>query len=393
MPSNIHSDRAHSVHGASSASRWMACPASVKLIEKSPPQKSSHYAAEGTCAHELAEVAILQEKPCSDFIGETFEGWEVTEEMADYVQTYVDYVQAAAKRPNTDILIEERFDLSHIREGMFGSNDACVLEFMGTLEVIDLKYGKGIPVSPENNKQLMYYALGAVHGSDFKDVKLTIIQPRVEDPIKSWTTTIDRLLEFEQELGRAVDETLKPDAKATTGDHCRFCAAKAICTAQRRDVQEISRVDFQNAEPVTEASLPAPSDMDEQMLNKVLNHSKSIKEWIDSVGAYAQHRLENGHYVKGYKLVRGRANRKVESETELQMALGDGIYEKKLKGIGKLEKEFGKKEVADFLYKPEPKLTMAPEHDKRAEVEVTSSINDFNSTPIDKGDNFDNFNF
>lgn len=392
MQNNVHSERAHSVHGASSAERWMACPASVKLIEKAPPQKSSPYAAEGTCAHELAEVALLQDKPCTDFIGEKFEGWEVTEEMADYVQIYVDYVRKASEGEHKEAVIEEKFDLSHIREGMFGSNDACIMEFMGTLEVIDLKYGKGIPVSPEENKQLMYYALGAAYGSDFKEIKLTIIQPRVEDPIKSWTTTIDRLLRFEKELGDAVDATLQPQAKAKTGPHCRFCAAKAICTAKREEAQALARVDFEKATPIGNGALPAPKDMDEQTLNRILTHSKDVKEWLDSVAAYAQHRLENGHYVKGYKLVRGRSNRKVESEVELHMAYGDDIYTKKLKTLAELKKIAGK-DLDQFLYKPEGKLTMAPEHDKRPEVEVNSAINDFNESPIDKGDNFDNFEF
>lgn len=376
----------------------MACPASIKMEEKAPPAKESPYAAEGTCAHELAEAALIQDKPCTDFIGQEFEGWEVTEEMAEYVQIYVDYVREAAEGPNKDVLIEERFDLSHIREDMFGSNDACILEQFGTLEVIDLKYGKGIPVSPEENKQLMYYALGAISGGDFAEVKLTIIQPRVEDPIKSWTTTVDRLNKFADELGLAVDATKKSDAEIVTGTHCRFCKAKAICSGKLEQARDIAKLDFGKASPVQKGSLPAPALMDEQTLKKVLDHTRDIQDWLEAVNAYAKARLENGDNVEGYKLVEGRSFRKVESETELHIAFGDDIYNKKLKTLKDLRKICGN-DLDQFLTKPKGKPTMVPEHDKRPAIETSSAINDFN-LPNDKGNtstaeggSFDNFNF
>ena len=61
------------------------------------------------------------------------------------------------------------------------------------------------------------------------------------------------------------------------------------------------------------------------------------------------------------------------------MAFGDEIYEQKLLGVGKLEKKFGKAEVADYFYKPEAGLTLVHHTDKKPEVEVNSTINDFDS--------------
>ena len=356
-----------------------------------PPEKESPFAAEGTCAHELAEAALVQEKPCSDFIGDTFEGWEVTEEMAEYVQTYVDYVRKASEGENKDVIIEERFDLSHIREGMFGSNDACIMEQYGTLEVIDLKYGKGVTVSPEENKQLMYYAIGAAHGGDFKDVKLTIIQPRVEDPIKSWTTSMDRLRKFEGELGVAVDAT-KVASDPVVGDHCRFCRAKAICSAKMDQAREIAKVDFQATVPIAKESLPSPESLTVENLHKILRHSKEVTDWLKSVQEYAKHRLENGHYIEGYKLVEGRTNRKIENEEELHMAYGDDIYNKKLKTLKDLKAIAGK-DLDQFLYKPKGGPTMVPEDDKRPAIEVESAQDALLNAPNNKSDNFDNFDF
>lgn len=54
-----------------------------------------------------------------------------------------------------------------------------------TIEIIDLKYGKGVPVDAYLNPQLMLYALGAVDKYDiiyeFETVRMTIIQPRLDN--------------------------------------------------------------------------------------------------------------------------------------------------------------------------------------------------------------------
>ena len=394
----LHSERSHSKWSASSSSRWMACPASVELIEKAPPQKSSPYAAEGTCAHELAEKALLGSGNCMDYVGETFEGYEVTEEMANYVQHYVNYISnIMRKNPSNSLLIEEKFNLDFIREGLYGSNDACILEPFGTLEIIDLKYGKGIEVEAKDNKQLMYYALGAAYGQDFEKIKLTIIQPRIQQSTKSHTITMKELEQFAEELGKAVDATKEENPTISAGSHCFFCPAKGICPEQRKAVQKTTLMDFEADTVKTEKSLPSPDTMKESVLANVLDHSDTIKKWLDSVKSYAVARLEAGEPIKGYKLVHGRANRKVRSETELKMAFGEDIYEKKLLGIGKLEKKFGKSEVADFLYKPEPPVTLAKSNDKRPSIkrEKINMAEEFGleETSSNKDNNFDNFDF
>jgi len=389
--------RGHSVVGASSAERWMNCKGSNNLIRLAPPQKESAYASEGSCAHELAEHALKNSGICADYVGMEWEGHTVDEEMAEYVQVYVDYVLKASKGDCKDLIIEESFDLNFIREGMFGSNDAIVMEFMGTLEVIDLKYGKGKEVFAKDNKQLMYYALGCAHGQDFDKVKMTIVQPRIGDPIKSHTIPMKELEAFGEELGKAVDDTRKEDAPLKAGEHCFFCPAKAICSEQRKSVQELAKMDFALAEVKTEKSLPEAKSLDDATLQNILDNADQVKKWLDSVKAYAMHTLEAGGTVAGYKLVHGRVNRKVQSETELKMAFGDEIYEQKLLGIGKLEKKFGKKEIAEFLYKPEPKLSMAKMNDKREQVFVNGILNDFTIeaevATREHNDNFDNYNF
>ena len=51
---NDHSTREHALLSASSAHRWLNCPASAVAAE-AYPQQDTEYTREGTLAHEVAE--------------------------------------------------------------------------------------------------------------------------------------------------------------------------------------------------------------------------------------------------------------------------------------------------------------------------------------------------
>ena len=111
----VHADRAHASLGASSASRWMACPGSVRLSE-GMPNISSDYAREGTAAHELAEMCLRQGKPASAFLEQEIEGFEVTEDMAE-----------AVPDPSTQLVFittshDTRFDASGVIRPLLGGD-------------------------------------------------------------------------------------------------------------------------------------------------------------------------------------------------------------------------------------------------------------------------------
>ena len=50
-----HSAREHALLSASSAHRWLACPASAMAAE-AYPNEQTEFTREGTLAHEVAEV-------------------------------------------------------------------------------------------------------------------------------------------------------------------------------------------------------------------------------------------------------------------------------------------------------------------------------------------------
>ena len=183
----------HKKFSASAMKRIIGCPASVKECETAPPSKSSKYAEEGTYAHSVAE-AILKGEPhdCKD------------EGMLAYVKLYTDYVleQSAGK----SLLIEQKFALDFIHKDLGGTNDACIIDPFNTLEIVDLKYGAGVPVEVEDNPQLLTYAVGALWNEslgrlddEFQKVIVTIVQPRCiheDGPIRSKEYSFQEVEEF-----------------------------------------------------------------------------------------------------------------------------------------------------------------------------------------------------
>ena len=92
-----HSERAHALLSASGANRWLACTPSAKLEEQYGERKSSPYAAEGTLAHELAELYlrrdVLNNISDNDFelkLEEIMSNEFFSDEMVEAVAMYTD---------------------------------------------------------------------------------------------------------------------------------------------------------------------------------------------------------------------------------------------------------------------------------------------------------------
>lgn len=328
---------AHSNLGASSAYRWMECPASVRFLAENPQLKreGGFFADEGTAAHELAEKILKRTETAScginflkkEYVGQKFgpkKDIPVTAEMVDHVMVYVDEI--LKERSNTDykeIYIESKVDLTFIHEGMFGTNDAIVVRPFQKITVYDLKYGAGVAVEVEDNSQMMYYALGAAHKFkfDFTEVEMVVVQPRCEHhegPVRRVTISMAELLIFAEELKLAVAKTKEPKAEFASGKHCRFCDAKPVCPKLRNDNYAVARADFAAPEVV----LPAPELLTNSELVKVLEASATISDWAKSVAEYAHEQAKKGKMIPGYKLVEKRGHRRWKYD--------DAVIEKKL---------------------------------------------------------------
>ena len=93
-----HADRNHALLSASGAYRWLNCPGSARLEDKFEDEPSV-YAAEGTLAHEMAELKIIKyfttDLRPSEFkkrINELKKNELDSAEMDRYTNEYRDYI-------------------------------------------------------------------------------------------------------------------------------------------------------------------------------------------------------------------------------------------------------------------------------------------------------------
>ena len=386
------SNSVHSRLSASGAHRWMNCPGSVVLSEKVPQQESSIYAREGTAAHKLCEQCLALDMMPQDFIGEKVEDFEITEEMAEAVKAYVDFVKAVAPyrmitSKGCALQLEVKFSLPEYHKDIAGTAD-CVVTYRGsnTIIVADYKHGKGVVVEPENNPQLMIYALGAakVAGLTEGRIRIVVVQPRAYhesgEVVRGWWTTVEELKAWaEKELKPAAEKASGESSYLETGDYCRFCRGSAVCPKMRDKALEVAKAEFNK--PV----FPEPKTLTVEEISKALTFAEMMSNWLKGVKAYAQGVLESGEEVPGFKLVAKRSNRKWVSDEEAEELLinfiGEDAYEKKLLSVAKAEKALKNNgldisDIEDLWEKPDNGLVIAPVSDKRTAVK-SSAVLDF----------------
>lgn len=379
-----HKERAHAKLSASGASRWATCPGSVQM-EDGIPDKESVYAQEGTLAHEMSELKLKHyldpkgfgKRKLNAAIKKLKENELYQAEMDSYTDTYVDFIKekALSFSSNPYIEIEKRVDFSRWVDGGFGTCD-CVLIHGSTLSIIDLKYGKGVPVSSEQNEQLILYALGAYDAFNLiynlDKIELNIVQPRINN-FSTWEISLTELLlwgdyfKVQAEKALGGNGELVPSAKA-----CKFCKARDICTARAEN----------NLSLESEIKLK-PNEIPKDKLYEYISRGEDIAKWVADLKAYALDMCLKGEDVKGLKAVAGRTSRSWTNQDEAINKLIEGgideaiIYDKVPLTLAKLEKALGKQQfttlVGDLVVTSEGKPTLVFENDKRPAI--TNTVN------------------
>jgi len=367
----------HSLNSPSSFARRIGCPGSANM-ERDLPNETSVYAAEGTAAHALGELCLLDGSNPKDHEGTTITNddgskFEVCGDMVSAVTEYVDYCRALAG----DHLIEHKFSLKFLGDDEKGTSDFTAVKD-GILHVVDYKHGRGVSVEAENNVQGLCYALGAAEhfkDADWSVVRITIVQPRAyheKGGIRSWDVTRAEMIEYAMDFAYYARLTEEEDAPLDVGDWCMFCKAKPRCPAQMEFAQKVLDMDFK--EP-TSKPVPVEFLSDETVLDIVFNKVKIIEKWCSSMKDYAQKRAEAKEPIKGSKLVATRSvsmwGDKDAAEKLLSNEYGDRIYEKKFMSAPKVKKLLGKKEfekLEHMVDKVSTGVTLVPESDPRKSV-------------------------
>lgn len=250
----------HSILSFSGRKRWKSCPISVQM-SKGMSDSSGPAAAEGTCAHTVAEHYVKQHfalpgapaagavapdqvpPPWLDLKGDTPQRWNET--LRHHGRGYRDFIKSRIPAGATDVavVVEMRVAIGSISPDLFGTADCLVLyrlDGVWHLIVVDYKYGFAdvdVGTYDEPNEQLAAYAVAAAEALGEKGIRpeklaLAVYQPRRPLAAPSQTLALDAAwLAIERaKLVREVAAVANPGAPVP-GDHCRYCKGKPKCPA------------------------------------------------------------------------------------------------------------------------------------------------------------------
>lgn len=256
----------HTVASPSALHRLMRCPGSAVLC-KSVPEQSSKYAEEGTLFHSVMEYILkskLGEQVTNKWIRMYIETYSTIVLEKEAVDEMVDCVQGATQWFNlnfvnaTQIIAETRLPM-YYSDRDYGTADVIVL-FDDRLVIVDWKYGKGVDVSPNNNPQLISYAVSAlkylssqhIDIRKFKEIETIIYQPRIYtgETVKSYKYAMQELVQQSKIIKEAVDKVYALYSKSANSkivkenlsaseEACKFCPAKMICKAYAKQGTEL----------------------------------------------------------------------------------------------------------------------------------------------------------
>lgn len=442
------SDTEHARFSPSKMERILSCPGSLAL-EETCPDRVSKYAAEGTAAHTLGQWALTDGK----FYTRAYQGriieviekqgtpqetrleFEADEDMCEYVQMYVDDIQKRIEAfelqgAKVTLLVEQRIDISRVLgvPGQFGTADCVLLVEFNTgktlLVVIDLKYGMGVEVVAEGNKQLKTYGAGTldtyeiVH--DIDRVLLVINMPRL-GYVSEWELSADELRAFGDELKQGATLALANieifketrDARTLTlspGEkQCRFCRAKGMCPqlateALGRVVAPVATVDdFDDLTAlggeVKKCVAQSTAKIDEGVVTKeqlaeFMDAADMVEDWLKGVRARVEVELyESGNapgIIPGWMLGEGRRGHRawksvvaVEDTMKSMRLKTEDMYTRKIISPAQAEKFFKGNarrwnKLKEMIFQPEGNPSVVRDSDaKRKRLVVKPAVDSF----------------
>lgn len=384
----------HAILSPSAAHRWLHCTPAPR-VEAEFPETTSEYAEEGRLAHSVCELAakkkftVMNNRTYNSRLKKLKADPKWDDEMLSTAATYVEHLTEHAMRFEHApyVALEVQVDITDYAPEAFGTCD-CVMIGGDELIITDYKHGKGVPVSAQDNPQMLLYALGAlklyrpIYGDMIRRVSTYIDQPRLGS-YDGASMTVEELL--------AWGESIKPKAAAAfmgtgefaPGEWCRFCRAKAKCRARAN--QNTALKDFKDCIPLGR-SIPMQAEYDatgfkpsncltDEEIGTLLVRAEGLVAWYNDLKEYALAACLNGKTIPGWKAVEGRSTRAwTDQDAALEALMAGGveeaiIYDRVPKTLAQLEKVIGKQRfgelVGGMITKSPGKPALAAESDKR----------------------------
>lgn len=396
--------RAHASLSPSSASGWMTCP-DYPNANDGLPDDESEFAREGTIAHEISENCLAHDFEPHDFIGmkTRHKEWsfEWTADDSELLQPGIDWTR---EQPGK-FFGEHQVDLSRwLGDGQFGTLDRGIVA-PDLITIADLKWGRGIPVSPVRNKQLRIYALGfwwnvARHHSKATDFRIVIDQPRNSAGGGEWRTTLDELLAFGEEAMRAAEATRAPNPpRVASYDGCLWCKRRqqppsepgALSGCKTYDAFNLALIsaEFEDLDGGEFDDLQVPCNLTPDRRAYLLRHRSMLDRWLDGIHADTLRDALGGQDAGGLKAVAGKQGRRVFADKDkakgaLVPLLGDRSFNMVLitptEAGRRISSEDYGKFIAPHVKRADPKPILVPVEDERPALLTADEFEDLPET-------------
>lgn len=411
----------HALFSPSSGHKWIRCTGALAM-EVGFPNTTNKSAEQGTAAHELASWALTDGRySCAAYVGRvTANEWEVTEEMAEATQVYVDAIRARVEEYRTagavsvHLYVENRVDLSDVVgiPDQFGTSDSIFLvewaDGTWLIGVEDFKFGYRI-VTAEENEQLMLYVLAALYQygivGNFTRARMVIHQPNREH-VSDWECDVDTLLEFgavARAKAQAASKLMgKPKGSLlpflTPGDkQCQYCKAAGTCPALGKWASDLVSNEFAN---LTEANILTPleknlpalgEEKQAETLGLYLRAMPLLEIFCKGVLTAAEVFMFAGGKIAGFKVVAGKKGRRswgsnaaeAEAAMKAMRLKQEEMYSFKLISPTQAEKVLKKesprrwKKLQDLVVQSEGQPSIAEDADNREPLAITKPEDDF----------------
>lgn len=250
------------------------------------------------------------------------------------------------------------------------------------VKILDWKFGSGEQIYAENNEQLMTYAAGTLAELKSLDlpqsfpIEIHVAQPALNH-FDKWQTTFGYIQDWIlNTLTPAIQATQQPNPQYVPGyKQCLFCPAKATCharhTAQLKTAEDV----FTNYALVEKT----PPMVTHAQIAEFLTRVPELEKFIKHLRKYAEAAIMAGQEIPGFKIIRGKSNRKFKNEAQaakwLKQYAGmtdDQLYKSSLVSPAQAEKvNRTLKKDPDFAHlveNPPGKLQLVTENDPRPAV-------------------------
>ena len=198
-----------------------------------------------------------------------------------------------------------------------------------------------MPVSVEENPQMMLYALGAYDACKLfypiKQIRLAIVQPRLPDGISEWGCSLEQLLKFGDYVKEKAAVAFKGDGEFVPGEkQCRFCRAKSQCRAR---AEENVKLAF--------ATDKKPPLITNEEVGRYLEQGEDVARWLKDLQEFALSECLAGKKIPGWKAVEGRGSRDwTDMDTAFEKTFKEWDY-RRADAVGKETADFGAGRKAD----------------------------------------------